>query len=211
MVEDARRVSSAEIFTAEDFMERLSPVDREAVHKITGLLGAIKSKYEEMGSPQGPAFWAVYGIGGRVTKPDEEPDDVDLMVVVQREPAESYLPPPTLTDRQRENLIEATDGEGVTLSIIDLFFKDYSLVIKDPVPKRYDMGASKKAVLRFLPRNEDGSRIDVVYVNGGFVPDGISCAFDFEQQVDVDEESRPLKRVLLAEYVSTGLPRRRVN
>lgn len=62
--------------TAESFLSRLNSQDKTTVTKVVDIVKGLVNIYDGTH----PAFFAVYGIGGNVTKQGERPD-VDLLIV----------------------------------------------------------------------------------------------------------------------------------
>lgn len=65
--------------TAESFLARLGPADRATVQHVVRIVNQLSIAYNGE-KVNYPGFFAVYGIGGNVTKQGERPD-VDLLIV----------------------------------------------------------------------------------------------------------------------------------
>jgi hypothetical protein len=195
------------------FFDRLCP-DKKNIETVIGLVDGVANKYfssdqhnenrhafcrrkeNGKGHEHGYAFFAVYAIGGNITKEGERPD-LDLLVVTNawwdsRDMSHSPV-----------NYVLV---DPVVFSLINQF-GEKNVKIHGKLPNAYHLGASEgKALLTITP--EAGKKIDLSYVRSyqGAVRRCCSqeevgnCSFISEDEftkLDVDKSGNPLPRVLL--------------
>lgn len=174
-----------DIPSPEDFLARLNPQDKATVNKIVDIVKGLVNIYDGTH----PAFFAVYGIGGNVTKQGERPD-VDLLIVTSAYwdggyPGEPGEKPYWLEEedfdysteegRSQARKIHKLKEDWVCGSIKDQLKNLYSAEVLDELPDNYNMGAGTKGLLRLNPiRNvtpeitaeqpDVRKPIDIVYV-----------------------------------------------
>lgn len=160
----------------------------------------------------GKAFFAVYGIGGNVTKQGNRPD-IDLMLVTNMR----YLESPFIEDVHNHDVL--------TKAIADHVVHNLNLKVMGTLPDNYNLGSTKgKSLLELNPTaigpTTIGKKIDLIYVrsmvNHGTSADlpesgeswgkmdeetKLKYAFQSEEEfcarVDVDEQQRPLPKAVL--------------
>lgn len=170
--------------TREAFFQRLTPVDDQAVsaiiHAVNGLADNFNS--EEYGN----AFFAVYAVGGMVTKNGERPD-IDLLVVTNAHFGTGYygnLPDVRYThpdykaimarydDRAGRRVSEGYNCDWIAGTLQEQFEENgYRAQLLEGLflPEDYIDGVGKKGLLRLTPLEEEGwperKPIDVIIVH----------------------------------------------
>ncbi len=176
--------------TAEDFLSRLRPADRPTAEKIVGIVDQLSRMYHGE-RVNYPGFFAIYGIGGNVTKTGERPD-IDLLIVSSARWGGGYW---RVSDSSRDEVYEDIDyssheseswtnarkrrqlnDDWVCGTIRNELRDEYSAEVLDELPDNYNMGDGTKGLLRLTPiRNviptkasdnipDTRKPIDIVYI-----------------------------------------------
>lgn len=136
----------------------------------------------------GSAFFAVYVIGGQITK-DLPRSDIDLMIS---------------TNMWRSGGYFEDSEEWLFDSLFEKMSEDFYISWKGDLPNSYDMGYHKsKSVLDLNPKHEGFSPIDILYVRsmqGGRDKDRFISREEFENK-DIEPNGKGLPKVLI--YQST--------
>ncbi len=193
---------------AESFFRKLKEVDLANVRKIIEAVnhhamaylksGEANKSWDEFsrGDTLGEVFFAIYGIGGYVTKKGERPD-IDLLIAtnMRYEDGKGYI----------------DDKDEPLWASLNEHLEDVFTMNKEgDIPANYNIGLTKgKCMLTFAPKNE-GKKIDIVYVKSmsdnmmehegpDYKPDN-SHWFISESEFltkDVDRSGKALPRVML--------------
>lgn len=187
-----------EIRTSKEFFSRLKQPDVITVKAIVGtvksLAEGLKSELDEFDG-QNP-FFAIYGIGGNITKSGDRPD-VDLLVVTNAMWLNGYE---SNDDSISHKDSVALGGDWVAGTLRDVFEKEsYKVTVKKKIPNRYSqVGINLKGMLRLNPNNEGRKPIDIVIVNHTSLKNKeIQTLEEFEELGDVNKHGQPLPKVLL--------------
>lgn len=179
-----------EVTTPKEFFSRLKSADAITVKAIVGLVKSLSEQHKQEAYQKDP-FFAIYGIGGNVTKLGNRPD-IDLLIVTNSIWVNGYSGEES----------DTVGGEWVAGTIRDVFRDEgYKVKVEKKIPNEYTrVGAGKKGMIRLTPEDEERKPIDVVIVNHTSLRDlgdkRITTLKEFEE-LDVDEQGNPLPRVLL--------------
>jgi hypothetical protein len=191
----------SEVRTAQDFLNRLSPVDAITVNAIVGLIKDLSARAYSI---EHPSFFAVYGIGGIANKPGER-EDVDLLITTNAHWKYGYY-----SEKNHRKLTDpiVQSADPIAGLIRDAFEDEgYKVKLKGKIPSNYDqVGVKPKAMLRLTPDNDGSNRkpIDIVYVRTTYL-ENVETLADFEK-IDVDENGKPLKRIVLFKSEAHEMP-----
>jgi len=196
---DPKPIRREEVRTSKEFFSRLKQPDAITVKAIIETVEFLaEGRQEELSimSQHENTFFAVYGIGGNITKPGDRPD-VDLLVVTNAWSMNGYR---SNDDSISYDNSRALSGDWVAGTLRDVFVKeDYQVTVKKKIPSEYrKVGVNSKGILRLNPNNEGRKPIDIVIVNHTSLKNkNIKTLKEFEELGDVDKRGKPLPRVLL--------------
>ena len=183
-----RRLIRTETKNAKDFFARLRQPEIATVNTIIQTISSLAVSHKRERYQRNP-FFAVYGIGGNVTKTGERPD-VDLLIATNAIWIHGY---PT-----EEN------SDWVMGRLNDTFINEgYKVKIISKTPDEYSIGAvaDQKGMMRLEPEDDGRKPIDIVIVNWKVLSNSlgemINSIKEFERSIDIDESRRPLPKVLL--------------
>src|SRR3989344_3014542 len=219
MREVNKELSLEEKAAAQTFFDRIGEVDTWNLRSLIGVVDAHADEYFGSEEPDqshnyfahGEAFFAVYGIGGNVTKKGERPD-VDILVVTNMRYSEGFLE--GYDDRMDDP--HETGIEPLWIRMNQVLRAEMEVKKEGDLPCNYNLSRTKgKCLIRLTP-NQGGRRMDVVYAKSmadhgesGDLPrpgetwepiDYSTTHFDSEADFvakDVSAEGKPLPKVLL--------------
>jgi hypothetical protein len=203
------------VTTAEAFYGRLNASDVVAVRGVVEVVDSLAAQYNQDGFLGENGYFAVYAIGGNVTKPGKRPD-IDLLVVEGAYFPESYFnnhETEGTTDFERWQRVdrrrsEGYNGDWVASELQEWFERHgYQASLVEGMPDGYEEGISPKGLLRLAPASEDSERspIDVIIAKVASemgMGDPRTLA-DFEA-IDVDAAGNPLPKILLRKRENLG-------
>ena len=198
---DPKLIRQGELGTPKEFFSRLKQPDVITVKAIIETVKFLAEGHKEelaIMSQHADTFFAVYGIGGNVTKPGDRPD-VDLLVVTNAVWLNGYR---SNNDSISYDDSKALSGDWVAGTLRDVFDEEgYKVTIKKKIPNEYSkVGVNLKGMLRLNPNDEGRKPIDIVIVNHTSLRNKeIQTLEEFEKLGDVDKYGKPLPRVLLFE------------
>ena len=196
---DPKLIRRGEVGTSQEFFSRLKQPDVITVKAIIETVKFLAEGHKEelaIMSQHADTFFAVYGIGGNVTKPGDRPD-VDLLVVTNARWLNGYR------SEDRSTLHEdsiALNGDWVAGILRDVFDEEgYKVTVKKKIPNEYSkVAVNLKGMLRLNPNDEDRKPIDIVIVNHTSLRNrNIQTLEGFEEFGDIDKHGKLLPRVLL--------------
>ncbi len=196
---DPKPIRRGEVGTPKEFFSRLKQPDAITVKAIIATVKSLARGHEQERYPKrylSEAFFAVYGIGGNVTKLGDRPD-VDLLVVTNALWTHGYR-----SDNRAISYDDpiALSGDWVAGTLRDVFEKeDYKVTMRKKIPNEYSkVGTNLKGMLKLNPNNEGRKPIDIVIVNHTSLRSKkIQTLEEFEKLGDVDKHGKPLPKVLL--------------
>ncbi|MDP3990515.1 MAG: hypothetical protein Q8Q01_04910 [archaeon] len=162
-----KKLSLEERLAADHFFERIGETDSLAVRRLVKVVNSRARSYFysweiERVAPyfQGcEVFFAVYGIGGNLTKEGERPD-VDVMVVTNMRYKKGFMDDfETDGDFRGECRVEP-----LCRKIYYRFRSTMNFEITGKIPDNYNLGVTGGKCLITLTPFENGRKIDVVYV-----------------------------------------------
>jgi hypothetical protein len=197
------RLGDEQTAQAQAFLERLSPVDRANVEKITEVLASLSRKYDEETLQFRDALFGAYVIGGKVHKEGPRPD-IDLLIIGNASFRTGY---DWLGDIASW---EQVKGDWVMGSLRDQFAPEgFEVEVPGQIPDEYDMGLRVKDVKMMMrlrpPEGSQASPIDIVYMKVDYIsplPSGDQIeSFEDFYRADVDSEGNDLGRIALFEAI----------
>jgi len=149
---------------------------------LSGFYRTGKDWYENHDAPRGYQFFAVYLIGGNITKKGDRPD-IDLLTVTNMRYADGYG---FIYDHEewfQKRITEFFQGQG-------------SVACSSPLPSDYNIGhVDGKALFTVTPNI--GKRIDINYVRSFYCDQQHFGSEEDFFRLDVDSEGKPLPRLPL--------------
>lgn len=172
-----------------EFLHRLDDTDGTNVQRVVNSIDRVATDYFRTESPlmMRPDFFAVYLVGGQLTKQGESPD-IDLLAATSAYWTSGFPP-------VHDPVCDALTNE----------FTGCEVLKEGELPNNYNLGRTKGRVLiRLAP--EAGKRIDVIYVRSmrnhdTVLPDErVRYEFASEEEFaekDVSDDGTPLPRLAL--------------
>jgi hypothetical protein len=163
-----KELSLEEKAGAERFFERVGESDATNVRRLVGLVDIHADDYFSSRDLEDvhyhfdgrEAFFAVYGIGGNVTKDGERPD-VDVMIVTNMRYREGFL------DGYDDRMDDPNWGRNVEplwRRMNQELRDDMEVKREGELPDNYNLGVTRgKCIITLTPPN-GARKIDVVYV-----------------------------------------------
>ena len=153
---------------AEGFFERIGEGDAANTRRLVGLVDVLADDYFSSRELEdvhyhfkcGEAFFAVYGIGGNVTKDGERPD-IDIMIVTNMRYKEGFLEG---YDDRMDDPVWGRSVEPLWRRMNQELRGEMEVKREGELPDNYNLGVTRgKCIITLTP--PDGSRkIDVVYI-----------------------------------------------
>ena len=206
-------LSSEESSSRDVFFSRLDDEGKCHVQLVVRAIAQHARSYFSSEQPDicwshfkgGEVFFALYGIGGNLTKEGDRPD-IDLLLATNMRYNES---PPVGDEHD-----PARNHDILTKLIADYTSKNLRMDIRGNLPDNYNLGSTNGKCLFELHPRETGKKIDLVYVrsmrNHGTSGDSMEDVgeetrlkhfFQSEEEFcychDVDGQQQPLPRAVL--------------
>ncbi len=167
------------------FFERIGKIDAANVKRLINLVDSHADDYFSSRELEknhnyfngGEAFFAVYGIGGNVTKEGIRPD-IDLMVVTNMRYAEGFS---GYYDQFLDDPVWRRSIEPIWRRINLELKGDMIIERHGDIPDNYNLGLTRgKCIITLTPQN-GAKKIDVVYIKS-MAPHDDPSTFSWEKE-----------------------------
>jgi len=203
-----KKLSLEERIVADNFFERIGTTDSVVVKKLIKVVNSqarcyLFSREIEKIAPHfsgSEVFFAVYGIGGNLTKTGERPD-IDIMIATNMRYKKGFM---DSFETENDFLYEYR-MEPIWRRINHAFGSKMYIDLKGELPDNYNLGVTQgKCIITLTPRTA-GRKIDLIYVKSmiakgaefGLHQDKFFVSEEDFRSKDVDVEGNPLPKVLL--------------
>ncbi len=189
MREVNKELTLEEMARAQLFFEKMGEIDAPNVKRLVNLVDSHADDYfssRELEKnhnyfDRGEAFFAVYGIGGNITKEGIRPD-IDIMIVTNMRYSEGFS---GYYDRFMDDPVWERSIEPIWRRINLELRGDMTVERKGEIPDNYNLGLTRgKGIITLTPQN-GARKIDVVYIKS-MAPHDDPSTFSWET---VGEES----------------------